>query len=61
MDNFNFSTLQELATGHISGLTTPQIAGLIAVGIFSVQLIFSLAWPLVVLGLVSTKESAVTW
>jgi hypothetical protein len=36
---FNSTVLQDLASGHLSGLSTAQVAGLIAAGMFIGELI----------------------
>lgn len=45
----------------VSGLTTSQVAALIAFGTFASQLLLSFVWPLILVGYISERESAVTW
>ena len=45
----------------LKGLSTSEVAALIAFGIFTVQLLFSFIWPLILIGFISERESAVTW
>lgn len=45
----------------LRGLTTSQVAALIAFGTFTSQLLLSFIWPLILVGFISESESAVTW
>ncbi|KAH6853287.1 hypothetical protein B0I37DRAFT_420104 [Chaetomium sp. MPI-CAGE-AT-0009] len=47
--------------GSLRGLSTSQVAALIAFGTFAAQLLLSFIWPLVLVGFISKQESAVTW
>lgn len=45
----------------IRGLSTSQVAALIAFGTFAIQLLLSFVWPLILIAFISERESAVTW
>jgi hypothetical protein len=53
-------TLMETLS-DLRGLSSGQVAALIALGTIALQVSFSFLWPIILVGFISNRESAVTW